>query len=115
MNEVILLGRLVREVEIIDIRDDLKIAKFSMAVKARKAGEDDSFFDIVAFGKQAEVLATSVKKGHRLLVEGALRQERFTDKEGRNRSKVSITLRNFSFIEKKDAAGEEEDDVRFDF
>lgn len=114
MNKVVLLGRLVRDVEMIDLREDLKIAKFSMAVKARKANEDDFFFDVVAFGRQADLLMTSVKKGQRLLVEGSLRQERFTDRDGNKRSKVTITMSGFDFIEKKEVA-EEADDVNFDF
>lgn len=113
MNKVILLGRITKEIELIDVKPELKIAKFSLAVRSTKATEDSNFFDVVAFGKQAEMLATTVKKGQRILVEGSLRQEKFTDKTGANRSKVVVILNGFSYIEKREEVAE--DDVKFDF
>ena len=110
MNKLIIMGRLTADAEIFDVREGLKICKFTIAVNGFKK-DDVSFFDVTAFNKQAEAIVMFVKKGQRLLIEGELKQDKFVDKEGKNRSKVGIILRSFEFIEKKGA--DEEDDVNF--
>jgi single-strand DNA-binding protein len=55
------------------------------------ADGDPLFIDIVVFGKQAEYLADSVKKGDSITVEGNLEQNEWDDKEtGQKRQSMQI-------------------------
>lgn len=98
MNKVILLGRLVKDVELKKVQD-LSIGEASLAVNG-KDGEA-IFIDLVSFGKLAENLAKFFRKGSRILIEGELKQDRFKGKDGKNKEKIKVILRNFSFIDSK--------------
>lgn len=52
--------------------------------------EEPNFFDVVAFGKFAEGLKARLFKGCQVGVSGELRQDRWKDNNGNNRSKVYI-------------------------
>lgn len=107
MNKVILLGRLVADVELKEIKPDLNVANLTLAVDSGK--DDTAFVDVTAFGRQADVIAKFVSKGQRLLIEGELKQERFETKDGQKRSKMKVILRGFSFVERKSDTQEDAD------
>lgn len=115
MNKVILLGRLVKDVELIEVKGksgDL-ISLGSSAIAVNHTKEDSSFFDIKMFGRQAELMSQLVEKGKRVLVEGTLKQETFTTKDGANRSKVVLIVGRFDVIDFKEKSEEDEDDLQF--
>lgn len=106
MNRVNLIGRLTRDPEIRYTPAGTAIASFSLAsgrtfIKDGEKKEQLSFFDVVAWSKLGEVIVQYCKKGHRLAIEGRLSQQRWTDQEGKNRSKVEITLDSFQFLNNK--------------
>ena len=102
MNNVNIIGRITNDLEIRVVGNDLKVLSFSVAYNQRRGEKEEvSFFEITAWGKQAEIIATYFKKGHRIAVSGRLKQDRYTDKDGNNRSRVTIVLGEFSFIETK--------------
>lgn len=104
MNNVNIIGRITNDLEVREVRNDLKVLSFTIAINERTGTNEESyFFDIVSWNKQAETIATYFKKGQRIGVNGKLKQERFQDKEGKNRSRVVIVLREFDFIEPKDS------------
>lgn len=105
MNKVILMGRLVSDPELKEIKEDFVVTNFALAVDAGK--DDTAFLDVTAFGASAKAIAQYVKKGERLLVEGALKQERFETKDGQKRSKIKIMLHRFHFVERKESGDEE--------
>lgn len=53
-----------------------------------------NFFDFVAFGKAAEVLARK-QKGDKIVLNGELTQRSWESKEGERRSKVELLVREF--------------------
>jgi single-strand DNA-binding protein len=58
-----------------------------------KSGEwqdDTCFIDVDVWGKQAEWLTESARKGSKVLVEGSLREDKWEDREGNKRSKIKI-------------------------
>ncbi len=102
MNIVNLIGRIVNELEVKKVSQDNSLLNFSVAYNERWGTREEShFFNIVSWGKQAETIASYFKKGQRIGITGKLKQERFQDKEGVNRSRVVIVLRDFTFIENK--------------
>jgi single-strand DNA-binding protein len=71
-----------------------------------------SFFDVSAWSRQAEVCAEYLKKGRGVRVVGRLKQDRWTDSDGKPHSRVLIIAEHVEFKPqfKKDgepAAGEE--------
>lgn len=72
-----------------------------MAVDNPFKKDDTSFFDIVAFGKTAQLLNDYCGKGSKVLIEGNLKQDRFQDKEGNNRSVVRVIANRIEFLDSK--------------
>lgn len=106
MNKVVLMGRVARDIELIFAKGTGNgIAKFSLAVQRPFKKDEVDFINIVAFGKQAETLATYVTKGQRLLIEGAMQVSNYTDKDGNKRNNVDVVVNSFEFIEKAEKFG----------
>ncbi len=104
MNNVNIIGRITNDLELKNVGQDSILLNFSIAYNERWGSREETyFFDVVSWGKQAEIVANYFKKGQRIGVSGRLKQERFQDKEGNNRSRVTILLRDFTFIEGKNS------------
>ena len=107
MNRAILLGRLTKDPEARYTDAGEAIARFTLAVnrpKARDGKDEADFIPVVAWGKNAELLAASVTKGQRLLVEGRIRVRSYDDKDGARRYVTEISLDRFEYIEAKGGA-----------
>lgn len=100
MNIVAITGRITKDLELKQA-GQTQVTNFSMAVENPYKKDDASFFDIVAFGKTAELLNQYCGKGSKIGVDGTLKQDRFTDKEGSNRSVVRITANRIEFLDAK--------------
>lgn len=107
---VILDGNLTQDPELKELDNERKVVKFRVATNHEYRSKDDnrdfvSYFDVEAWDKQADPIARYLKKGSRVTVEGNLRQDRWKDENGNNRSKVKITARNvrFDWIKKEDS------------
>lgn len=111
LNKVMLIGRLTRDPEIRVFANGGKVAKFGFAVNNRKKNqqtgqwEDDPvFLDVEAFnrgetGKQADLVENSLRKGQQIFIEGHLRLDQWTSQDGQKRSKLTIVVDNFQFLE----------------
>ncbi|MGB5981628.1 MAG: single-stranded DNA-binding protein [Nonlabens sp.] len=95
-NKVQLIGNLGQDPEIINLKDGKKIAKFSIATTDRyknKQGEavsDTQWHRIVAFNNTANIIASYVKKGNKIGVEGKLVTRTWDDKEGNKRYTTEV-------------------------
>lgn len=107
-NKVILIGRTTRVPEIKMSAELTKIVTFDLAVSRSFGDRETDFFNCVAFGKTAETIATYVKKGDLILVEGRLEIDKWVDKSGINREKPKIYVSSFRFLETK---GSKEENV----
>lgn len=99
-NLTILTGRITKDLELKQA-GQTQVTNFSMAVDNPFKKDDTSFFDIVAFGKTAELLNDYCGKGSKVLIEGNLKQDRFQDKEGNNRSVVRVIANRIEFLDSK--------------
>ena len=99
-NLTILTGRITKDLELKQA-GQTTVTNFSLAVDNPFKRDDTSFFDVVAFGKTAELLNNYCNKGSKILVEGNLKQDRFTDKEGKNRSVVRVVANRVEFLDSK--------------
>ena len=100
MNLVNLTGRITKDLELKQA-GQTQVTNFSMAVDNPFKKDDTSFFDIVAFGKTAQLLNDYCGKGSKVLIEGNLKQDRFQDKEGNNRSVVRVIANRIEFLDSK--------------
>ena len=104
LNRVQIIGRTTRKPELKQTTSGMKVCQFSMATNnnyKRENGEkieETDFHNIVAFGKQAEILAQYVEQGQILFVEGRLKTSSWEDKEdGKKRYKTDIMMSSFQF------------------
>lgn len=103
MNKVILLGRLVRDIELRYTKSGAAIGSTGIAVTRKytlngEKREETCFIDIMFFGKQAEIANQYLDKGSKLLVEGRLKLDQWTDNNGQNRSKHSIAVESMEML-----------------
>jgi len=101
-NTTIITGRLTKPPELKSTNSGQHFCRFSVANNySIKQGdtwaEKANFFDVVAWGKQAETIHKYVQKGQKLLIEGALRWSSW-EHEGKKHSKVEILLERFEFM-----------------
>ncbi len=101
INVFVFTGRITKDLEVKEVSNDMKVLNFSLAVDNPFKKDDVSFFDIVAFGNKAENTAEFCGKGSKVAVTGTVKQERFTDKEGKNRSVVRFNANNIEFLDSK--------------
>lgn len=113
MNKVILMGNLTRDPEIRYAQNtNMAIARFSLAVNRRyaKEGETDSdFFNLTAFGKQAEFVEKYFSKGSRMLVTGRVQNDNYTNKNGEKVYSVQIITEEIEFCERKGSGAKTDD------
>ena len=110
INQVTLIGRLTRDAELKHTGGGTAVCKFAVAVnRSRKNGDqwqdEAHFFDIVVWGRQGEAVHQYLTKGKQVGVLGELRQNRWQDNSGNNRSKVEIHANNIQLLGGKDNSG----------
>ena len=103
MNSVVLVGRLAQDPELRYIAGTgMPVATFTLAVSrefTNKKGEREvDFIDIQAWNKQAETVANYLKKGNMVSVNGSIRVETYTDKEGNRRRSFRINANRVEFL-----------------
>lgn len=105
MNKIILLGRLVKEAELKSTQSGKSVAVFTLAVDRPFAAQDGKreadFINCQLWGKSAEVLARTVSKGQRVLVDGRLQIRSYSAKDGSKRYATEVVCNNFEYIERK--------------
>jgi single-strand DNA-binding protein len=98
-NVIHILGRLTRDPELRTSQSGTSIAKFGIANNRGKDSDKVSFFDCVAFDKQAEFANSYLKKGKPIIISGSLSQSTWQDKDtGQKRSKVEILVSEIKFL-----------------
>jgi single-strand DNA-binding protein len=99
LNSVLIEGTLVREPT---YKETANVCTFGIASSRfyKNGGgleEEVSFFDVEAQGKLAGNCYDLGRKGRGVRVVGRLRQDRWTDDEGKVRSRVSIVAEHVEF------------------
>ena len=107
MNVITLVGRAGRDPEIRYFESGTMVANLSIAVNAYKKDEDPDWFNLVIWGKQAQVVADYVRKGSQIAVSGRSTSEHWTDKTtGEKRSKPIVNVDRITLLgSKNDSQG----------
>lgn len=102
INNLVIVGRLTRDCgsdpngrDFTYTQGGMCIARVSIAVNRSQKQNGQwvdvaSYFDVTIFGKTAENLKPYFVKGRQIVICGHLTQERWTDQNGQNKSKISI-------------------------
>nr|DAP02217.1 MAG TPA: Single strand binding protein [Caudoviricetes sp.] len=103
MNKVIMIGHLVRDIDLRYTQSQMAIGKTAIAVTRKytlngEKREETCFIDITFFGRQAEIANQYLNKGSKLLIEGRLKFDQWTDNNGQNRSKHSIAVESMEML-----------------
>ena len=110
MNKVIFMGRLTRDPEVrYGGANNTAVAHFSIAVNRRykRDGESDAdFFRCVSLGKQGEFAEKYLKKGTKILLEGEIRNNNYTNSEGQMVYGTEILVNSVEFAESRRAQQE---------
>jgi len=104
MNNVTLIGRLVRDNEIRTSENGTTILRNAIAVERRfkKNGEQTAdFINILAFGKTAEFINTYFAKGNKLAIIGRIQTGSYENKEGAKVYTCEVVIDNVEFVESK--------------
>lgn len=102
LNQVILIGRLVKKPELRVSEGGVNYIKATLAVQSEfknKDGDyDTEFLEFTAFGKLAENTAKYCDKGSLLNIVGSLNNNVYKDKNGVNHYQLSIIANKVSFL-----------------
>lgn len=98
-NKVVLMGNITRTPDIRSIPGSgTAVARTGIAVNRKSRDKEDVMFvDIVAFGRNAEIMGEYVTKGTPLLVEGRLSMNSW-EQEGVKRTKHEVIVETFQMV-----------------
>ena len=109
MNKVIMMGRLTRDPEMrYGGANNTAVARFSIAVDRRfkRDGQPTAdFFNCTAFGRTAEFIERYLRKGTKIVLDGELQNDNYTNKDGNMVYGMRIIVNNVEFAESKNASG----------
>lgn len=105
-NKVVLLGNLTRNVEISYSQNGSAIAKTGLATNRKftvNGGkkEEVCFVDITFFGRSGEIANQYLRKGSKVLIEGRLSFDQWSDQNGQKHSKHSVIVETMQMIDSR--------------
>ncbi|WP_394995857.1 single-stranded DNA-binding protein [uncultured Helicobacter sp.] len=106
-NKIIMVGNLTRDVDLRYLPSGSAVATLGLASNRRynkqdgSKGEEVCFVDVRLFGRSAEVANQYLKKGSKILIEGRLSFESWTDQSGQKRSKHSIIAESMQMLDSR--------------
>lgn len=119
-NKIIVVGNLGRDPELRYTPQGDAVCSFSIASNERKRDKSGEFQDVTTWFKvtlwrnQAENAAKYLSKGRQVYIEGRLRTEEWTDRDGKTRTSLEINATEMQFLGGRDSgeysgAGNSED------
>lgn len=114
MNQVVLIGRLVRDPELRYSRNGIAVTTFTLAVDRpfiSQNGDKVDFIDIVTWRKLAEVVANNLQTGRLVAVIGSLQIRSYDDQNGIRRKAAEVVANQVKFLDyAKDKSNSNESD-----
>lgn len=95
INVVVIAGRVVNDIEVKTSNGGFHYGTVTIASNYSQKGQSgfetkSNFIDVKVLGDRAKALESWLKKGRQIIVRGQLRQDRWTDAQGQNKSKIGI-------------------------
>lgn len=103
-NKIIVVGNLGRDPELRYTPQGTPVCSFTVATNEKRkdrAGETQdvtTWFRVTLWGRQAETASQYLAKGRPIYVEGRLRLEEWTDRDGKQRYTLEVHATDMQFI-----------------
>jgi len=100
INKAILMGRLVADPELKQTTSNIAVCKFTIAInrpKQKDKEQQSDFINIVVWRNTAEFVSKYFTKGKMIIVDGALRNNNYTDGNGVKHYTIEVHADNVSF------------------
>jgi single-strand DNA-binding protein len=112
LNSLLIEGNLVKDPELSYTPKGTAMCKFSVACNRffkqdQETQKEVSFFDVTTWARLAEVCGEYLKKGRGVRVVGRLKQDRWTDPDGKPHSRILVIAEHVEFkpqFKKEDSA-----------
>lgn len=116
INSVVLMGRIVNDLELKTTQSGLSVVSFRIAVdrKYSKGEKQTDFFDIVAWKNHAEFICKYFRKGSLIALEGELQTRSYQTKDGANRTVTEVIVKNVSFTGERNTGERTKDQIMDD-
>ncbi|HEL1995961.1 single-stranded DNA-binding protein [Streptococcus suis] len=106
INNVVLIGRLTRDVELRYTPNNVAVGAFTLAVnrnfKNASGDREADFINCVIWNKQAENLANWTKKGHLIAITGRIQTRSYDNQQGQRVYVTEVVAESFQVLEKRD-------------
>ena len=103
-NKIILVGNLGRDPELRYTPQGTPVCNFTVATNEKRkdrAGEMQdvtTWFRVTLWGRQAETASQYLTKGRPIYIEGRLRLDEYTDRDGNKRQTLEVNATDIHFI-----------------
>ncbi|GAC1446861.1 MAG: single-stranded DNA-binding protein [Pyrinomonadaceae bacterium] len=103
-NKIILIGNLGRDPELRYTPQGTPVCNFTLATNERRKDKNGemqdltTWFKITLWGRQAETASQYLTKGRPIYIEGRLRMEEWTDRDGQKRFTLEVHATDMQFI-----------------
>lgn len=110
LNRVVIVGRLTRDPDLRYTPSGLPVANFTVAAnrpfKNQQGEQEADFINCVIWRKPAESLATYMKKGGLVGVEGRIQTRSYENQEGKMVYVTEVLAETVQFLESRSSAGQ---------
>lgn len=104
MNQIGLVGRLVRDVELKEVGEDKFVVNNTLAVSKRvkkENGPQADFIPIVAWGQVAKLIHLYCEKGHMVGLTGRIQSRSYVNKEEETIFIIEMVVEEVHFLQSK--------------
>lgn len=104
MNNVVLVGRLTKDVELRKTQNGKSVVSYTLAVNRqfKQEGQPDAdFINCVAWNKTADLMEQYLHKGSLVGVEGRIQTRSYQDNTGKNVYVTEVLTESVQFLEPK--------------
>lgn len=104
MNNVCLVGRLVRDPELRTTQNGTSVCSYTLAVDRQYKSDGQptaDFISVISWSKAAEFVANYFTKGMRVFVVGRIQTRSWEDKEGNKRYATEVVSNQVGFADGK--------------
>jgi single-strand DNA-binding protein len=104
VNKIILIGNVGGDPEVRHLESGSVVANFNLAVNEKYKGkngemiEQTDWFRVEVWEGQAKVVEQYLKKGNPVYVEGRVRMENWTDREGKERASLKVRATSITLL-----------------
>jgi single-strand DNA-binding protein len=116
-SKIIIIGNLGRDAEVRYTVQGIQVCDFTVATNEKRRNQNGeienvtTWFRVNLWGKQVENISRYLTRGKQVLVEGRLRVDEWTDREGRNRYTLVINATDVRLLGSKPEEGDEIEEV----